>query len=998
MNKHITIERGVLNINGHPTFVWSADYPYYRDERADWSRQLDNLKKMHVNVVTFYISWRHHAPKDPLLAGGKYDFRGDYNDRTDVLEFIRLIKEKGMLCVAKPGPYIHGETRFGSLPDYVMPDYNAAIEMRQDIAGQPVPAPYVFTNKPPAPMDPEYLKYVKDWMEHVAREVIVPNEYPNGPIVAMQVLNEGVYSRGAAPVDLINFESSGVARYREFLGRKYGTIEAYNSLVGTAFKSFAEIGAPKPWTPQTTRGAMFPWIDWAIFCEEFHHVIAKTYIDYLTNAGTTVPVVMNINTPAEAHGTMVDNHVGRFNPTSLGDVLHYGYTNWCGVVQRNPDAYKKYKIVGKAARGINMEENWGFESYDPPHYWYTQPSFFQSLAYMLWGATGLNIYLGVSCDCWTSELATDPGSLYMGNHPIAHDGSFRDSFWTCHQMGALMKNVGEDLVAQDVRPAVGWALYSSYAHAASWNIPEADWKRAGFNAKPQAASPGWDSFMTLCEKNRTTNGICYPAEDAVARLLEFPILFLSGGDWMDEATQRKLVDYVEKGGVLVLTSQIPQQNERLQPCTLLKDALFPCALQMQDSPEAFDVSLDQGAFKASGCGLHWTVTDNAGLKVIAVAHSKPCAVMAERGQGKALFLGFNPWTRVEGNFGLVEYLAAQYAGVKFLAPLVPPAGRELVEVMEYRNDARSRRQVYILTRQTQPENYPIRMNQPDGASETFEIQLPACSGALVGFEKGRILSAFIKGFNDIDKSAAAPVLKYGDDRLSAADPCDLYYCRGADQVCELSVVNVQNEHGHTLVIIPEPVDNISHIVHLTSDGRETPVKIRDADGLAGFMANDMRHVKSVYTPKNLAYHAAMTASSSSQAIWGPDKAVDGARGTHWISQPEDNQWIMADLGKVQNIQEVIVGWETAYAREYTVEISEDGEIWRPICTEPCGRPGRKLITLHDPRNARFVRVNCIHSGHNNGFSMYELTVRAHPAADAASNTVWSPCYMIYLKA
>ena len=56
-----------------------------------------------------------------------------------------------------------------------------------------------------------------------------------------------------------------------------------------------------------------------------------------------------------------------------------------------------------------MEENWGFDSYDPPYYWSVQPSFFQSLAYMLWGATGLNIYLGVSCDCWTDYLAVDAG-------------------------------------------------------------------------------------------------------------------------------------------------------------------------------------------------------------------------------------------------------------------------------------------------------------------------------------------------------------------------------------------------------------------------------------------------------------------------------------------------------------------------------------------------------------------------------------------------------------
>ncbi len=996
MSAPITIDRGILSIEGTPTFVWSADYPYYRDERADWSRQLDNLKKMNVKIVTFYISWRHHAPKDPFHAGGKYDFHGDYNDRTDVLEFIRLIQEKGLLCVAKPGPYIHGETRFGSLPDYVMPDYNAAIEMRQDIAGQPVPAPYVFTNKPPAPMDPEYLKFVQDWMEHVAREVIIPNEYPKGPIVAMQVLNEGVYSRGAAPVDLINFEACGVAHYRDFVQQKYGTIERYNRAVGTAFKDFSEITAPKPWTPQTSRGAMLPWIDWAEFGEYFHHVIAKTYTGYLTAAGTTVPVVMNINTPAEARGTAVENHVGRFNPTYLSGVLHYGYTNWCGVVARNPDAYQKYKIVGKAARGINMEENWGFESYDPPHYWYTQPSYFQSLAYMLWGATGLNIYLGVSCDCWTSELATDPGSLYMGNHPIAHDGTFRESFWTCHQLGSLMKNIGGDLVAQAPFAPVGWALYTHYAQAASWNISEDDWKKAGFHAKPHAASPGWDSFMALCDKNRTANSVCYPAEDTVERLLEFPILFLSGGDWMDEATQKKLVAYVEQGGVLVLTSQIPVLDDLLQPCTLLKDALFPCACAKAQTGGT--VLFDQGAFTGAAEGLVWRLQETAGLRTCATINGQPCAVEAQRGKGKALFLGYNPWKNTDGNIGLVEYLARQYAGVAFQSPVAPVPAHELVEVMDYHNDALHHRQVYVLTRKTAPETYTIALHQPSGEAESFTLQLPASSGALVGFEGRRILSAFIKGINDIDKSAAAPSLAFHEDRLNAADPCDLYFCRKQDGVCEVSVANIQNEHSHTLVTLPAAFDAVSQIVHLTSDGRETSVKVRDAEGRAAFMATDMRHIKAIHTPRNLAYNATLTASSVGQPIWGPEKVVDGVRGTYWLSEPADGQWIMADLGKMQSVQEIVVGWNSDYAREYTVELSEDGASWQPVCTEPCGRPGRKLITLHEPHKARWVRVNAQHSGTGKGFSMYELTVRMHIAMGSEQTPGWSPCYRVHLKA
>jgi dipeptidase len=39
------------------------------------------------------------------------------------------------------------------------------------------------------------------------------------------------------------------------------------------------------------------------------------------------------------------------------------------------------------------------------------------MAYMLWGATGLNIYLGVSCDCWIAMRdATKDGSVILAKN------------------------------------------------------------------------------------------------------------------------------------------------------------------------------------------------------------------------------------------------------------------------------------------------------------------------------------------------------------------------------------------------------------------------------------------------------------------------------------------------------------------------------------------------------------------------------------------------------
>ncbi len=807
MKSGVIIDHGVLKLDGQPKFVWSADYPYYRDQRADWSGQLDNLKRMNVHVVTFYIPWRHHAPADPLRAGGRHDFRGALNDRTDVLEFIRLIRSKGMLCIAKPGPYIHAETRFGSLPDYVLPQNNPAISDRVDMEGRPSPGCWGF-ERPPAPMDPEYLRYVKDWFRAVGREVIEPNQYPHGPIVAVQVLNEGLYSDGGYGVDKINFDAAAVSHYRKFLKIKYGSIEKYNTACGTRFADFAEVPAAAAWTPQSSPAAVRPWIDWAEFGQYFYRLIAGTYIGYLRECGVTLPMLLNINPPAVTTGPGLETVMGRYTVPYLSSVVQYGYTNWCGVVPHDETAYLKYKIVGKSARGINMEENWGFDSYDPPNYWCVQPSLFQSLAYMLWGATGLNIYLGVSCDCWTDYLAVDAGGVYMHNHPIAEDGTYRDSFWTCHQLGALMKNIGDDLVAQDAAEPVAWAFYSPYAHAGSWGIPAEDWARAGFRGKPGTAS-AWVAFMALCDKQKTRNGICYPREEPVHRLLRHAILFLEGGDWMDAATQHKLVEYVEKGGVLVLVGRAPELGEFFEPCAVLKDALF-------GGPA--------GAVEYEGNRI-------------------TCGIQAGRGKGKALLLEFSPWQPESWPDGLIEHLAREYAGVKTAAPVRPEPNDPLVETAEYRCDAKGRRHVYVLTRREEPSDHEIVLADVDGSDERFALRLPAFSGAIVSFEKGRILSAFIRGTNDLDKSAAAPALQYGGAALSAEDPCDLYFCRNDQGAWELSVVNVQHASDSTTVTLPLKAAETAGVFRLTSTGRKIPVEFREADGWVQFTAMDMRCVE-----------------------------------------------------------------------------------------------------------------------------------------------------------
>lgn len=78
--------------------------------------------------------------------------------------------------------------------------------------------------------------------------------------------------------------------------------------------------------------------------------------------------------------------------------------------------------------------------------------------------------------------------------------------------------------------------------------------------------------------------------------------------------------------------------------------------------------------------------------------------------------------------------------------------------------------------------------------------------------------------------------------------------------------------------------------------------------------------------KNVALASAgakATASSTEAAQFGPEKTIDGkiSAESRWASQYKDGEWLNVTLAKATDITKVRLGWEGAYATDYTVEIS-----------------------------------------------------------------------------
>lgn len=127
----------------------------------------------------------------------------------------------------------------------------------------------------------------------------------------------------------------------------------------------------------------------------------------------------------------------------------------------------------------------------------------------------------------------------------------------------------------------------------------------------------------------------------------------------------------------------------------------------------------------------------------------------------------------------------------------------------------------------------------------------------------------------------------------------------------------------------------------------------------------------------------VTASSAESDELAPAKAVDGSAVSRWASAWNDQEWWMVDFGREEPVERISLLWETAYARQYRVQISADDEVWKEVCLERNGRPGLRVIDL-ERQPVRRVRVECLKRGTQWGNSLLEVGFNQEKPVEAAA--------------
>lgn len=127
------------------------------------------------------------------------------------------------------------------------------------------------------------------------------------------------------------------------------------------------------------------------------------------------------------------------------------------------------------------------------------------------------------------------------------------------------------------------------------------------------------------------------------------------------------------------------------------------------------------------------------------------------------------------------------------------------------------------------------------------------------------------------------------------------------------------------------------------------------------------------TYENVAKGKSVTASASENASLEPINLTDNDLLTRWSSNWTDDAWFVVDLAGIYNINQIVLNWENAFARQFEILLSHDGVNFERVFNQTIGEGGIETINI-GAVNARYVKFQGVQRALPYGYSLYEIEV------------------------
>lgn len=378
----------------------SGSVHYFRLEPQSWRACLESMREMGCTLVDVYVPWSSHENAD-----GELDF-GRVNPVLDVVKFLRMAEEEGLLALVRPGPHINAELSGFGLPERVLWDPEC---QARSAAGEPVILPMPPLAFPvPSYTSQKLMQQACAWLRRVGEE-LGPLAWPNGPIVLCQVDNEGaMYFRDGVYEQ--DYHPDSIRLYRRHLEQRYQNTDNLSLAYGVRATSF-ELSPPARFDAVDAHGLRRQ-LDWAEYQEASIADAFAAFREAMSGHGLErVPTCHNL--PMGESATPLD-------PTRLGKVVEcLGMDYYHVATESSSDVIlKRTSEVTTRADAFDypsfaVELAAGFPPFFPP---LTEvDNRFAALSCLAAGIRGFNLYMAVERDRWIGS-------------PIDRYGAKRPSF------------------------------------------------------------------------------------------------------------------------------------------------------------------------------------------------------------------------------------------------------------------------------------------------------------------------------------------------------------------------------------------------------------------------------------------------------------------------------------------------------------------------------------------------------------------------------------------
>lgn len=385
---------GGIHIGGELVPLVAGSVHYWRLDPRDWRACLTATRDMGLRLVDTYVPWGVHE-----LAPGQLELgRGD--PQRDVGAFLRLAQELGLYAIVRPGPHINAELTYFGIPERVA--WDPACQARSP-RNHPVLLPMLpFAFPVPSYASEAFHDETARYFQLLA-PTLKPLLYPDGPVVLLQIDNEGaLYFRdGAYDQD---YHPDAINLYRAFLRAKYETLERLQAVYPGRAESdpadderrFANLVPPTHFDAQTPTD-LARHLDWSEFHEHLLETALERFARALVSAGVDgLPTTHNLPPGQEA------TPLNAARVTRSVDLVGLDYYNVASPESRTIVARRTTELAVRT-EGLGMpafacEMGAGFPPFFPPIQ--ERDSAFITLAALAYGLRAFNVYMAVERDRW----------------------------------------------------------------------------------------------------------------------------------------------------------------------------------------------------------------------------------------------------------------------------------------------------------------------------------------------------------------------------------------------------------------------------------------------------------------------------------------------------------------------------------------------------------------------------------------------------------------------